>query len=228
MGAIDTNYTFTATDVITSTKMNNILDQSAITLDAVFNSTLSVASGKLLVASGGVTSNELAANSVKTIAIENGAVTQPKASNRLVPAGAILAFAMNAAPTGWLSANGDLISRTTYADLFTAVGTTYGAGDGVSTFKLPDLRGQFLRGVGGDSWAFGTNQTAYAGSNTYTFGKDDGDGETGPRGEVNYVAINDVVITTANDRGVTKTATIPTIPGDTRPVNIAMLYCIKI
>jgi len=78
MGEIDTNYTFTATDVITSTKMNNILDQSTITATAVFNSTLSIASGKLLVAAGGITSNELAANAVKTIAIEDNAVITAK------------------------------------------------------------------------------------------------------------------------------------------------------
>jgi len=80
MGAIDTNYTFTATDVITSTKMNNILDQSTITATAIFNSTLSIASGKLLVAAGGVTSNELAANAVTTTAILDANVTAGKLS----------------------------------------------------------------------------------------------------------------------------------------------------
>jgi hypothetical protein len=78
MGAIDTSYTFTATDVITSAKMNNILDQSTITATAVFNSTLSIASGKLLVAAGGVTSNELAANAVTTTAILDANVTTTK------------------------------------------------------------------------------------------------------------------------------------------------------
>jgi len=78
MGAIDTNYTFTATDVITSTKMNNILDQSTITATAVFNNTLDVASGKLLVKAGGVTANELAANAVTTTAILDANVTTAK------------------------------------------------------------------------------------------------------------------------------------------------------
>lgn len=81
MGAIDTNYTFTATDVITSTKMNNILDQSTITATAIFNSTLSMASGKLLVAAGGITSNELAANAVTTTAILDANVSPAKLSN---------------------------------------------------------------------------------------------------------------------------------------------------
>ena len=54
-------------------------------------------------------------------------------------------FAMKAAPVGWLPANGAAISRTTYANLFSAIGTLYGAGDGNKTFNLPDLRGEFLR-----------------------------------------------------------------------------------
>ncbi|WP_443020094.1 phage tail protein [Snodgrassella communis] len=53
---------------------------------------------------------------------------------------------MDAAPVGWLKANGAVISRTLYANLFTAIGTAFGAGDGKTTFNLPDLRGEFLRG----------------------------------------------------------------------------------
>lgn len=62
-----------------------------------------------------------------------------------VPAGAVQFFAYNTAPTGWLKANGAIISRSTYADLFAAIGTTFGAGDGSTTFALPDLRGEFPR-----------------------------------------------------------------------------------
>jgi microcystin-dependent protein len=52
------------------------------------------------------------------------------------------------APTGWLLCNGAAVSRSTYADLFAVVGTTYGAGDGSSTFNLPDLRDRFAVGSG--------------------------------------------------------------------------------
>lgn len=51
-----------------------------------------------------------------------------------------------APPAGWLECNGALVSRATYAALFAAIGATYGAGDGSTTFKLPDLRGEFVRG----------------------------------------------------------------------------------
>lgn len=63
-----------------------------------------------------------------------------------IPAGAVMHFAMSTAPTGWLKANGDAVSRTTYADLFAAIGTTFGVGDGSTTFNLPDLRAEFVRG----------------------------------------------------------------------------------
>ncbi len=51
----------------------------------------------------------------------------------------------------WLLCNGQAISRTTYADLFSVIGTKYGSGDGTTTFNVPDYRGKFLRGLGGNS-----------------------------------------------------------------------------
>jgi microcystin-dependent protein len=63
-----------------------------------------------------------------------------------IPTGMIAPFAMSSPPTGWLECNGATISRSTYATLFAAIGTTYGAGDGSSTFLLPDLRATFIRG----------------------------------------------------------------------------------
>lgn len=62
-----------------------------------------------------------------------------------VPPGFVLPFAAVTPPAGWLRANGAAVSRTTYAALFAAIGTTYGAGDGSSTFNLPDARGEFPR-----------------------------------------------------------------------------------
>lgn len=67
-------------------------------------------------------------------------------TNSYLPAGAIQLFAMSAIPTGWLECNGSAISRTTYANLFAAIGTLYGVGNGTTTFNLPDLRGEFVRG----------------------------------------------------------------------------------
>lgn len=49
-------------------------------------------------------------------------------------------------PAGWLECNGELVSRTTYANLFATIGTTYGAGDGATTFRLPEIRGEHIMG----------------------------------------------------------------------------------
>ena len=69
-----------------------------------------------------------------------------KESKDPVPTGAIFSFPIETPPTGYLICDGSAISRTTYADLFALLGTTYGAGDGSTTFNLPDYRGRFLRG----------------------------------------------------------------------------------
>jgi microcystin-dependent protein len=61
-------------------------------------------------------------------------------------AGAIQYFATADAPKGWLKADGSAVLRTQYEKLFLAIGTTFGSGDGSTTFNLPDLRGEFVRG----------------------------------------------------------------------------------
>lgn len=63
------------------------------------------------------------------------------------PIGAIAAWPTATAPTGWLLMNGAAISRTTYADLFALIGTTYGAGNGTTTFNLPNAKGKTLIGL---------------------------------------------------------------------------------
>lgn len=81
------------------------------------------------------------------------------------PLGTILPFGGAAAPIGWFLCQGQAISRITYADLFAVIGTSFGAGDGSTTFNIPDLRGEFLRGAGtnshsgqGDGGAVGEHQ----------------------------------------------------------------------
>jgi microcystin-dependent protein len=72
----------------------------------------------------------------------------------LLPAGVVSAYGGTDAPTGWLLCYGQAVDRTTYANLFTAIGTTYGVGDGETTFNLPDLRGRVVAGqddMGGSS-----------------------------------------------------------------------------
>ncbi|WID42133.1 tail protein [Pseudomonas phage ZRG1] len=93
----------------------------------------------------------------------------------IVPPGAVIYFARNTAPSGWLKCNGAAISRTAYAKLFAAIGTVFGAGDGFTTFNLPDLRGEFVRGwddgrgVDGGR-AFGSFQAGMIQSHSHTGG----------------------------------------------------------
>jgi len=77
----------------------------------------------------------------------------------IAPTGTVLPFAGSTAPEGWLLCDGSAINRTTYATLFAVTSTTYGTGDGSTTFNLPDMRGVFPRGQG-------TNGTANYGGVT--------------------------------------------------------------
>ena len=71
------------------------------------------------------------------------------------PAGIVLPFAGSTAPQGYLLCDGSAIDRTTYADLFDAIGTTYGIGDGSTTFNVPDLSGRVILGAS-QSYSLGT------------------------------------------------------------------------
>lgn len=64
-----------------------------------------------------------------------------------LPAGLVAPYAGGAIPSGWLVCNGGLVSRTAYARLFAAIGTTYGSGDGSTTFALPNYKGRVLVGL---------------------------------------------------------------------------------
>jgi microcystin-dependent protein len=67
-------------------------------------------------------------------------------SNNNIPTGVVMAWTTNTPPDGWLLCDGRTVSRTTYARLFNVVGSTYGAGDGSTTFSLPDMQGRVLVG----------------------------------------------------------------------------------
>jgi microcystin-dependent protein len=142
------------------TKLNDIANNCTFTsaADTTDNSTLTLGSSKLKVKDAGITSTQLATDSVITAKIHDGAVTAAKlnasAVSVLMPTGSIMPYAGAAAPTGYLLCNDTPISRTTYSALFALIGTTYGAGDGSSTFNIPDLRGRVIAGqddMGGSS-----------------------------------------------------------------------------
>tara|TARA_R100001460_G_scaffold84296_1_gene125553 strand:- start:1192 stop:1716 length:525 start_codon:yes stop_codon:yes gene_type:complete len=85
----------------------------------------------------------MALTKVRTAGFDHG-----QKGNSLVNTGTILPHGSSTAPTGFLSCDGSAVSRTTYADLFAVIGTTWGTGNGSSTFNLPDLRAAAIRGTG--------------------------------------------------------------------------------
>lgn len=158
--------------------------------------------------------------------------------------GAVCHFAMNSAPEGWLAANGAVVSRTTYARLFSRIGTLYGAGDGSTTFRIPDYRGEFLRGLDNGKGVdpgrvIGTNQrgTAIAagtgptpdGITTFTIGE----GKVG-RAEL---AMDEISLSQypnfrfSNPGGADTPIGTPVYQnmtyGSSRPRNVSALICIK-
>lgn len=135
----------------------------------------------------------------------------------VVPSGAVFWFAANSPPTGYLECDGSAVSRSTYAALFAVVGTTFGVGDGSTTFDLPDLRGEFIRGWdnsrGIDSGrTFGSFQLDEFKEHSHSM--PDGTGNDGAQAIEAAAVIG--TIQTGLAGGV-----------ETRPRNIALLPCIK-
>lgn len=131
--------------------------------------------------------------------------------------GMVAPFAMVTPPTGWLKCDGSAVSRTTYAALFTAISTTWGVGDNATTFNLPDLRGEFIRGYddgkGTDSGrVFASSQAGDFGPLTYVNGSTTSTVQGGAYASRTFLN----ALTTAAVSGT-----------ETRPRNYALLYCIK-
>jgi hypothetical protein len=142
--------------------------------------------------------------------------------------GTIIAFAGATQPAGYLVANGASVSTATYADLFAKIGYTYG-GSG-TTFKIPDLRGLFIRGVGGDAAAQGTKQTdAIRNIYGYFTGSDvqhKGGGVFTANAAGWAAHWSDGGDHGIGDRIFDASRAVPTAI-ENRPVNMSMLYCIK-
>lgn len=101
--------------------------------------------GGTTISPGGIQIGGTGAGNSVIVASDLGPVSD--AATEAAPPGVISYTAASSAPTGWLKANGAAVSRTTYAKLFAAIGTDYGAGDGSTTFNLPDLRGYHIRSL---------------------------------------------------------------------------------
>jgi len=141
-----------------------------------------------------------------------------------VASGIVTAYAGDTVPTNWLECNGAAISRTTYAALFAAIGVLWGVGDGSTTFNLPDMRGEFLRGYdhgrGVDSGrALASSQTDEFESHLHNVSFEVvgvGGGTNNFPAPSNYSGGASYNYITSNSGGT-----------ETRPRNITMMYIIK-
>lgn len=88
----------------------------------------------------------------------------------LVPVGTVVAFAGSSAPEGWLLCDGSAVSRTTYANLWATLSTTYGSGDGSTTFNIPDAMGRTVVGAGAGSGLTSRTLSSKSGAETSTIG----------------------------------------------------------
>ncbi|MDK9585760.1 phage tail protein [Lelliottia wanjuensis] len=161
--------------------------------------------------------------------------------------GAVIGFAMNAAPTGWLASDGAEVSRVTYARLFSRIGTIYGPGNGTTTFNLPDYRGEFLRGLDNGrgidpSRAIGSRQSQQALDHYHflpTVGLNGNDGEMTavfsdntaamqyfPSGTNDYNQ-NPIAGTVIRTYRASATIGGTQFGAENRPRNVSTLYCIK-
>jgi len=144
------------------------------------------------------------------------------------PTGSIVIAASSAVPDGHFEADGSAVSRTTYADLFAEIGDSFGAGDGSTTFNIPDLRGEFIRGwdhgagsdpnaasrAGGDT--VGSSQNDEIKTHTHNTGLNTLNGAAGTYFTTNHQPGAPAAVPTGSTGG-----------SETRPRNIAMMFCIK-
>ncbi|PNU06473.1 phage tail protein [Novosphingobium guangzhouense] len=159
-----------------------------------------------------------------------------QAASWYMPPGFVGQFAMAAAPAGWLKCNGAAVSRADYPALFAAIGTEFGEGDGATTFNLPDIRGEFVRGLDDGRGidpdrSLGSAQDDMLREHEHLIAANAATGGilTGDT----YVALEG---TAGGDTQyiLHSTLTVPTLGrtsatggSETRPRNVALLFCIK-
>jgi microcystin-dependent protein len=154
------------------------------------------------------------------------------------PAGTMIQFAGTSAPSGYLWCDGSAVLRTVYARLFTAIGTTWGVGDGSSTFNLPDSQGAFFRGSGSglnpSTRTVGSYEADDVKPHSHTI-TDPGhyhvitaDSAVGLSGGGRNIAESIFNNSTMNSNSATTGITINNSTGtESRPKNYAVLWCIK-
>ena len=206
--------------------------QTFISGDTVLPATLNqLAQSTVALTAGTIVAADIASDAITTVKILDANVTTAKlatvTAQSLLPAGAVMPFARATAPAGWLIANGDAVPNGSgtvqgvtadFSALYAAVSTSFGT---VGT--LPDLRGYFVRGSGtnSDGTAAGTfgakqGQAIQSHTHSYTDQVQLSVGQFSVAGGTGQDGASDLTRTTAATGGT-----------ETRPANIALLYCVK-
>lgn len=184
--------------------------------------------------------NAATATRLQTARTINGVPFDGTQDINVIPAGTIMYFAREWAPTGWLKANGAAVSRTTYAGLFAVLNTYHGAGDGKTTFNLPDLRGEFIRcwddGRGADSGRtlglFQRDAIRNINGRINVVHRGGGDNPV-QKGALYYSSYFNAKVAAGGDdewgavMNIDASRVVPTST-ENRPRNIALLACIKV
>lgn len=220
----------------TATDGNSIVFNVTLQADWIVN-TIALSTFNVVKLDGvtmsGVNTVPTAPFGTNTEQIANTAFVQQLGIQLAPAAGEVSFFARNTAPTGWLKANGATISRTTYANLFASIGTTFGAGNGSTTFSVPDLRGLFVRGwddgrLLDPSRTFGSYQADELKSHRHSLYKSLGGGDTPWTSTTPAYPYNGVQGSFGSERTFDTTGLISLTGGtETRPKNLALLACIK-
>lgn len=237
--------TFTGVDGQTIYFLAGYTNTSALTLNV--NGT--GATGVLKDGAGGpifLTGGEVVAGAVigVTYSVATGQFHLNTNNNQWSP-GQVGTFAMSTCPAGWVAADGSAVSRTTtYGGLYAAIGTTWGVGDGATTFNVPDLRGTFLRGTGTNGTgsssgavgpAVGTyaadtylnhNHTATDAGHTHSYSVPSGTSQALGGSGSNYY-ISTAGSTTGTGYANITVATSTTGSTETKPKNYGVLFCVK-
>lgn len=184
--------------------------------------------------------NELSTN-VNNLNQEVNTLNQTVNNLSVTPSGSVVMFAGSGVPSGWLVCDGSVVSQTTYANLYSAIGTTYNTGgEGAGNFRLPNTSGIFVRGVGQQNIS-GTNfpptaatlgqkqddATAVNGLTATDSGHShgiSGSNTTGGLGSELGVPTNPNIYSTSSG---TANITVNSTDAETRPACIAFYYIIK-
>jgi len=223
-------FTSVAGDLSTDAYGSNTMDGGSIVITSASTSQLTSTSNTTITSSSGdidmlATNGEI---SLDTPAIR---IANAFASFTFIPVGTIHSSVVSTLPSGYLRCNGNAVSRSTYSRLFDAIGTTFGSGNGITTFNLPNFSGAFLRGqgnqtVGGVNYsapAIGTAQQDQVLSANYATNEGFRDCAAGTRECVSRSRITGDPVDT--NTGIL--AQFPRQGTENRPMNYAVYYNIK-